>query len=481
MNNNTEQKTILLADDDMSIRLVLTEALVDAGYKVEATDNADTLYQWANDGQGDMVITDVMMPGTDGIILTSRLREIRPDLKVIVISAQSTFSTAIKASESGALEYLPKPFDLKDLLNIVGRGVAANDEPDFTKLKDISDTGLIGRSQVMQEVYRTIARLIHTDLTVLITGESGTGKEVIARALHDHSKEDKAPFIGVNMAAIPRELIESELFGHEKGAFTGATNRVLGCFSQAENGTLFLDEIGDMPLEAQTRLLRVLQEGCFTPVGGRKPIQTNLRVVAATHRDLNKMVSEGTFREDLYYRLNVVPVHIPPLRERKDDILDFVTHFCQKGGNSFALPSNVVKCLENYDWPGNIRELENFIKKISILYENTLISEELIKSELFKYSREVYSAPLEVKSSNTTSFTETINEHIENYFSSHDHNMLPSSGLYMRVIQEVERPLIEQTLVVTNGNQIKAAEILGINRNTLRKKIKELSIQVVRK
>ncbi|MDE2391948.1 MAG: sigma 54-interacting transcriptional regulator, partial [Rhodospirillales bacterium] len=310
--------TVLVADDDRSIRTVLTQALGRAGYQVRTTASAATLWRWVEDGEGDVAITDVIMPDENGLDLIPRIRRIRPELPVIVMSAQSTLTTAVQATQRGAFEYLPKPFDLADLLAVVDRALkqpmAMAAQAQAPKPASDEQMPLIGRSPAMQEIYRVIARLTTTDLTVMINGESGAGKELVARALHDYGRRRSGPFVAINMAAIPRELIESELFGHERGAFTGATNRHTGRFEQAAGGTLFLDEIGDMPPEAQTRLLRVLQEGEFLPVGGRQPIRANARIVAATHRDLRALIRSGQFREDLFYRLNVVPIRLPPLR-----------------------------------------------------------------------------------------------------------------------------------------------------------------------
>jgi len=322
--------TILIADDDRAIRTVLDQALGRAGYDVRSTANAATLWRWIGDGQGDLVITDVVMPDENGLDLLPRIKKLRPDLPVVIMSAQSTILTAIKAAERGAHEYLPKPFDLKELVTVVQRALADNrhvvdggGRPDETEER----LPLIGRSTAMQEIYRTLARLMQTDLTVMISGESGTGKELVARALHDYGKRRNGPFVAINMAAIPRHLIESELFGHEKGAFTGATARNPGYFELAEGGTLFLDEIGDMPPEAQTRLLRVLQQGEYSTVGGRTPIRANVRIIAATNHDLRQLIRQGLFREDLFYRLNVVPMRLPPLRERTEDVPDLARHF----------------------------------------------------------------------------------------------------------------------------------------------------------
>ena len=319
---------ILIADDDAAIRTVLNQALARAGYAPRATGNAATLWRWISQGEGDLVITDVLMPDESAFDLIPRVKKLRPELPIIVMSAQNTFMTAITAAERGAYEYLPKPFDLNELISVVGRALA---EPRRKTQRLVAEPSeglpLIGRCPAMQEIYRVLARLTQTDLTVMITGESGTGKELVARALHDYGKRRNGPFVAINMAAIPRELIELELFGHEKGAFTGAQNRHVGRFEQSEGGTLFLDEIGDMPMEAQTRLLRVLQQGEYTTVGGRTPIRTNVRIIAATNRDLQQQIDQGLFREDLFYRLNVVPLRLPPLRERLEDIPDLIRHF----------------------------------------------------------------------------------------------------------------------------------------------------------
>src|SRR5436190_16521313 len=310
--------TILVADDDRAIRMVLNQALARLGHDVRLTGNAATLWRWVADGEGDLVITDVIMPDENGLDLIPRIKKVRPELRVIVMSAQSTLLTAVKATERGAFEYLPKPFDLRELVSVVERALSAPQPAATASPEEIEDQQLplIGRSPAMQEIYRAIARLMGTDLTVMINGESGTGKELVARALHDFGKRRSGPFVAINMAAIPRELIESELFGHERGAFTGATARGVGRFEQAKGGTLFLDEIGDMPPEAQTRLLRVLQEGEYTAVGGRAPIRVEVRIIAATHRDLSQLIRQGLFRSDLFYRTKVAPVRLPPLRQR---------------------------------------------------------------------------------------------------------------------------------------------------------------------
>lgn len=472
--------TVLVADDDPAIRTVVSHALERAGYQVRITGNATTLWRWVSDGQGDVIITDVLMPDENGLDLIPRIRKIRPELRVVVMSAQSTLLTAVKATERGAFEYLPKPFDLNELLSVVRRAL----EPvtPATKLSKNNDfpqeesLPLLGRSPAMQEIYRTLARLMGTDLTVLITGESGTGKELVARALHTYGKRRDGPFVAINMAAIPRELIESELFGHEKGAFTGATHRSTGRFEQAEGGSLFLDEIGDMPPEAQTRLLRVLQEGEYTAVGGRIPIRANVRIIAATHRDLGHHIRQGLFREDLYFRLNVVPIRVPPLRERVSDIPELVRHFLSKavteGLPAKLVDSGAMERLKTYRWPGNVRELENLVRRLAALYSEEVIGIDIIEAELAD------TLPPDTEPE-PDGLSQTVERQLKVYFSAHGES-LPAPGLFDRVIREVERPLISLTLEATRGNQIRAAEVLGLNRNTLRKKIRELNIPVVR-
>ena len=475
--------TVLVADDDRSIRTVLTQALGRSGYQVRCTGNAATLWRWVEDGEGDLVITDVVMPDENGLDLIPRIRRIRPELRVVVMSAQSTLMTAVKAAQRGAFEYLPKPFDLKELLAVVGRALAAPAPVDMTAVepRDAEERlPLIGRSVAMQEIYRSIARLTTTDLTVMVNGESGTGKELVARALHDYGRRRTGPFVAINMAAIPRELIESELFGHERGAFTGAMNRAQGRFEQAAGGTLFLDEIGDMPSEAQTRLLRVLQEGEFTTVGGRQPIRANVRIVAATHRDLRQAIRAGQFREDLFYRLNVVPIRLPPLRERLEDIPVLARHFldrAREGGlPAKSLDGTAVERMRHHRWPGNVRELENLMRRLAALYPQETITGDVIHTELSEPGA-ISDAPLPEGAQEP--LAQAVERHIRQFLAA-SRDGLPMRDIYDQVIAEVERPLIQMTLSATRGNQIKAAAMLGLNRNTLRKKIRDLDIPVVR-
>ena len=473
--------SILIADDDAAIRTVLNQALSRAGYEVRSTGNAATLWRWVSQGEGDLIITDVVMPDENAFDLLPRIKKLRPDLPVIVMSAQNTFMTAIRASERGAYDYLPKPFDLKELTTIVGRALSEpKDRPAAAagKAEEI-DIPLTGRSAAMQEIYRLLARLMQTDLTVLISGESGTGKELVARALHDYGKRRSGPFVAINMAAIPRELIESELFGHEKGAFTGANTRNAGRFEQAEGGTLFLDEIGDMPMEAQTRLLRVLQQGEYTTVGGRTPIKTDVRIVAATNKDLRILIQQGLFREDLYFRLNVVPLRLPPLRERAEDIPDLIRHFFKLAERE-GLPTKQIEVaaierLKRYRWPGNVRELENLARRLAALYPQETITSAVIDNELSPPA----STPLGEESHSEENLSAAVERYLNQYFGGFADG-LPPPGLYHRILREIEYPLVSAALAATRGNQIRAADLLGVNRNTLRKKIRDLEIQVIR-
>ena len=474
--------TILVADDDRAIRTVLNQALGRLGHEVRTTGNASTLWRWVADGEGDLVITDVVMPDENGLDLIPRIKKIRPELRIIVMSAQNTLLTAVKANERGAFEYLPKPFDLRELVNVVERALTTPSAK-AVSAAEIAEPDeklpLIGRSPAMQEIYRVLARLMGTDLTVMIAGESGTGKELVARALHDYGKRRSGPFVPINMAAIPRELIESELFGHEKGAFTGALNRSSGRFEQAQGGTLFLDEIGDMPLEAQTRLLRVLQEGEYTTVGGRTPIRADVRIIAATHRDLRQLIRQGLFREDLFYRLNVVPIRLPPLRERSEDIAALVRHFFQlaaaEGLPEKSVDGAAMDRLKAYRWPGNVRELENLVRRLAALYSQETIGLDVVEAEL----SDVAAPPEAAEEPVNEGLGAAVERHLREYFSAH-RDGLPAAGLYDRVLREIEKPLISLSLGATRGNQIRAAQLLGLNRNTLRKKIRELDIQVTR-
>ncbi len=470
-------KTVVVADDDQAIRTVVRQALARAGFDVKVADTAAGLWRLVEAGEGDVVITDVILPDEDGLDLLPRIKSLRPDLPVIVMSAQNTLATAVRATERGAYDYLPKPFDLNAMIDAVNSAIA-NAKSSATRAVPAEEGDplpLIGRSAAMQDVYRVMARVMPTDLTVMILGESGTGKELVARALHDLGPRKGRNFVAVNMAAIPRELIESELFGHEKGAFTGAVARASGKFEQAQGGTIFLDEIGDMPMDAQTRLLRVLQEGEYSSVGGRSVIKTNVRIIAATNKDPKRLIEQGRFREDLFYRLNVVPVRLPPLRHRTEDIPDLARHFLS-GAVKMGLPQKTldigaIEWMRHYPWPGNVRELENVMRRLAALAREDAITSSMLEAELRDSSSDISSA-LGIKSEG---LAHAIEQHLARYFATFGQD-LPPDGLYDRVLAEVEKPLLLLSLAATRGNQLRTADLLGINRNTLRKKLSDLKI-----
>ncbi len=466
--------SVLVSDDDQSIRTIVSQTLERAGFDVIAVGTAAALWHQVEQGEGDVVVTDVLMPDADGIDMLPQIRKQRPEIPIIVMSAQNTLATAVRATENGAFEYLPKPFDINELTDVVNKAIKSK-KGRRKKHRVIEDTPLVGRSAAMQDLYRTMARLMGTELTVLIHGESGTGKDLVARALHDMGKRKSGAFVPVNMAAIPKDLIESELFGHEKGAFTGADAKKAGRFEEALGGTLFLDEIGDMPFEAQTRLLRVLQQGEFRTIGGKKPIKADIRILAATNRPLDQLVREGSFREDLFYRLNVVPLSIPPLRDRKEDISDLVAHFLEDAQTDGLPPKELDKgaleALLDHDWPGNVRGLENFVRRLCALYSENIVDSATVTSEIARIA-----TARSPGNRDTDGLSDSVHDHLSRYFAAHS-KTLPPDGLYGRVLQEIERPLIELCLKATNGNQIRAAKLLGLNRNTLRKKLTELKIK----
>ena len=467
---------ILVAEDDKSVRLVVQQALARQGYTVQSSGTAAGLWKLIETGRGDVLISDIALPDGDALDLLPRIQQQRPDMPVIVMSARSTLLTAVKAQQTGVFEYLPKPFELRSLVEATSRAVSSigQSRPAASSQTGFEEGGpLVGRSRPMQDIFKAMARVVGTDLTVLITGESGTGKELVARALHDLGSRRSGPFVPINMAAIPRDLVESELFGHEKGAFVGADSRMTGRFEQAEGGSLFLDEVGDMPPEAQTRLLRVLQDGEYLPVGANRPVKANVRIIAATNHNLQHLMQQGLFREDLFYRLNVVPLRLPPLRERTEDIGPLVNHFL-KQASAGGLPAkrftpDAVRALADWTWPGNVRELENLVRRLQVLVGEDTISADMVESEL-AVVRPVEAAPIEVES-----LSASVDQHIRRYFGALD-GAVPPPGLHGRILREVEHPLIVATLEITRGNQVKAAEILGINRNTLRKRIRELGI-----
>lgn len=477
---------VLVVDDDQAICVVVSEALRRAGHEVKTAgtiaDRASLLASF----DPDILITDVKLPDGDGLDDVNAIIGRWPDMRIIILSAQNTLNTAVRATEQGAFEYLPKPFDLNELTRAVkdalaSRRIATNVESgsglsqeEDNQISD--DMPLVGRSSAMQEVYRTVARVLSNDLTILILGESGTGKELVAQAIHRLGHRRSHPFVAVNMAAIPRELIEAELFGYEKGAFTGALNRTAGKFEQAHGGTLFLDEIGDMPMEAQTRLLRVLQSGEVTTVGGSTPVRVNVRIIAATNRDLTALIVENRFRQDLYYRLNVVPVELPPLRARRDDVVLLARHFLDQaaaeGLPRKTLDPEAARLLSLYSWPGNVRELQNVMQRMAVLTREDVISVEAVRSNIdvsqLNASAEAASGDL----------GRLLSEWVRQRLSVTTYG--DGNGLHDDILALVEPVLLRETLSAVDGNQIRAASLLGINRNTLRKKLNDYDIDPTR-
>jgi two-component system nitrogen regulation response regulator GlnG len=462
----------MVADDEPSIRFVLRESLTELGCEVRDVADGDAALDALASGDWDLAFLDIRMPGLSGLELLDRCAEVAPRTSVVIITAQNTFENAVEAMKRGALDYLVKPFGIREVGALVEKAARARAlEREVEKLRRevsrrvVPGDRLVGRSPEMLEIFKTIGRLASRDVSVLITGESGTGKELVARAIHAASGRAAAPFVPVNTAAIPRELLESELFGHERGAFTGAVAARPGRFREASGGTLFLDEIGDMPSDLQAKLLRVLQDAQVTPVGGGAPVSVDVRIVAATHRDLDEAVREERFREDLLYRLRVVPLHLPALRERREDVRVLADHFMARyaeelAGGRRALSDAALALLERCDWPGNVRELENAIKRALVLSPARVLTPQ---DFAFLADR---AAPAAAGGS------------LEELVAQRVAAGLAGGGgdLHRELMESVEKPLIEAVLAHTEGNQIRAAAVLGINRNTLRKKISLLEI-----
>src|ERR671930_1203787 len=465
---------ILIADDEDSLRWVLEKGLRQAGYEVTSVKNGPGALQAFEAEPFDLVFLDIRMPGVDGLAVLERLREIRPDAYVIVMTAHGSMDTAIKAMQRGAYDYLAKPFDLDEVLLLCERALSASRLTQEvarlkTGLQEVREfSALIGRHPRMQDVYKAIGRIAGTDVTVLLRGESGTGKELVARAIHHYSRRSGRPFVAVSAAAIPGTLLESELFGHERGAFTDAKERKLGKLELAHGGTLFLDEIGDMPPELQTKLLRALQERTIERVGGTEPIRIDVRVLAATNRDLETMMREGRFREDLFYRLNVVTVTLPPLRERRRDIPLLVEHFLAKYAADLGergVAPEALDRLVGHEWPGNVRELENVVQRAMVMATSGVILPEHL--------------PIgPVSAAASVAIDATLEEIIERKLLECVRGLREqaSANLYDLIVGLVEKPLLRAVLRETGGNQVRAAQILGINRNTLRKKLIEHGI-----
>lgn len=470
--------SVLLVEDDRAIATVILAALEDEGFEIRHCTSIAQRDEALASASYPVMVTDVILEDGDGIESLDAVREAAPGMPVIVLSAQNTLDTAVRASDSEAFEYFPKPFDLDQLVRAVAKAAgagradmgAAHGIGNTQAEADGEDLPLVGRSQAMQGVYRMIARVLRNDLTVLVTGESGTGKELVAEAIHQLGSRASGPFIAVNTAAIPADLIESELFGHEKGAFTGAIAQAIGKFEQANGGTLFLDEIGDMPADAQTRLLRALQSGRIRRVGGRQEIAVSVRIIAATNRDLVPMIEQGAFREDLYYRLNVVPIQLPPLRERREDVEVLAQHFlaqaAEDGLPRRRLSPEAVRALEARHWRGNVRELRNVIYRLALMAREDTIDPAAIA--------EIVGDEPPRSGSSTAPAASGLSAALDHWLASADP---PDGLLHSRAIAAFEKPLIEHALKRTRGNQLQAAKLLGINRNTLRKRIGELAIE----
>ncbi len=463
----SSRKTILLVEDDPAIAMIIRETLVGECAHFASVGSIAERNAWLADHRPDLIITDVVLPDGDGI---DSLR-VDAGTPVIVLSAQNTLDTAVRATGIGSYDYLPKPFDLDELTASVRAALQRRAEPmTGTDPAQADSHGLVGRAPAMQAVYRTIARLASNDLAVLILGESGTGKEVVARAIHATGLRRAGPFVAINMAAIPRELIEAELFGHEKGAFTGAHSRNAGRFEQAAGGTLFLDEIGDMPLEAQTRLLRVLQSNEYSTVGGNQALRADVRVIAATHRDMRTLVAEGRFREDLFYRLNVIPVTLPPLRDRRSDIAALVRHFVDAGRAS-GLPDRqfapaAMQWLERYDWPGNVRELGNVVQRLAVLSRDTVVTVRDVETVLHENG----------EGGGAVAPSDLIARAVDDWAREQMAGDAIDGELHGQLEAIVEAALFRRVLRDVRGNQLEAARRLGINRNTLRKRLGQLDI-----
>ena len=471
----TPPDPILLVEDDAAIATVIMAALGDEGFAIAHCTGIAARDRLLAEHRFCVMLTDVILEDGDGLASLAAVRSRAPDMPVIVLSAQNTLDTAVRASESDAFEYFPKPFDLDELVQAVRQAAGAR-APSQAASDEALAGGesermpLVGRSPAMQGVYRMITRVLRNDLTVLITGESGTGKELVAEAIHELGNRRTGPFVAVNTAAIPADLVESELFGHEKGAFTGAIAQAIGKFEQANGGTLFLDEIGDMPAEAQTRLLRALQSGRIRRVGGRQEIAVNVRIVAATNRDLSPMIAAGSFREDLFYRLNVVPIVLPPLRDRREDIAALVQHFliqaAEDGLPRRYLTPEAIERLEVRNWRGNVRELRNVVYRLALMAREERIDADSVIDIIGPELAPALAAAPDGQGGFAAALAAWLAAEAP-----------PPGAVYHRALAAFERPLIEYALGRTGGNQLRAAQLLGINRNTLRKRIGELGLE----
>ncbi|TBR41551.1 nitrogen regulation protein NR(I) [Marinomonas agarivorans] len=466
-----QEDTVWIVDDDRSIRWVLEKTLEQEGIKAKLFDNPETLMSLLETEQPSVIISDIRMPKMNGLSLLSKLQNDLPYLPVIIMTAHSDLDSAVASYQGGAFEYLPKPFDVEEAVSLVKRAILHHHKSMPQTEEQVPDTEtvekeIIGEAPAMQEVFRAIGRLANSNITVLINGESGTGKELVAHALHKHSPRAASPFIALNMAAIPHDLIESELFGYEKGAFTGANNQRRGRFEQADSGTLFLDEIGDMPAETQTRLLRVLADGEFYRVGGHTPVKVDVRIIAATHQNLEELVESGAFREDLFHRLNVIRIHLPKLAERREDIPQLARHFLKRAAEELAVePKVLTKETESYlarmAWPGNVRQLENTCRWLIVMASGREVLIEDLPPELLA------STPVE---QTTNSWEEGLRIWVDEALTSGQKAILDQA------VPKFERIMIETALKHTAGRRRDASLLLGWGRNTLTRKIKELNI-----
>lgn len=463
----SHNETICVIDDDSSIRWVLDKALGNAGLQVVQFDSAESALRAISKQEPAVIVTDIRMPGMDGLSLLDHIHSRYPDLPVIIMTAHSDLDSAVAAYKGGAFEYLPKPFDIDEAVALVNRALELRAQQQVETVPQVVEDApeIVGKAPAMQEVFRAIGRLAHSNATVLINGESGTGKELVALALHQHSARAKQPFVALNMAAIPRDLLESELFGHERGAFTGAQNRRAGRFEQANGGTLMLDEIGDMPAELQTRLLRVLADGEFYPVGAHTPKKVDVRIIAATHQNLEQRVRDGQFREDLFHRLNVIRIQIPPLRQRREDIPLLMQHFLQQAAIELEVETKTLSVqaaalLSTLDWPGNVRQLENLCRRLTVMAPGQEIHVEDLPDEL---------STADASASQTTAdWQGLLRQWAQQQLAGGAEQLLDEA------LPNFERVLIEVALQQTGGRRQDAARLLGWGRNTLTRKLKEL-------
>tara|TARA_B100000035_G_scaffold182386_1_gene155684 strand:+ start:1795 stop:3234 length:1440 start_codon:yes stop_codon:yes gene_type:complete len=470
-------KNILIIDDDFSLRRVIEKALKNSKTNIKSVSTISEAWVDIEKNEFDLIICDVVLPDGDGLELVKKVKLKNNSQSFIIISAKNNLLTAIKANQLDVVDYLPKPLDLNDLTITVDRCLKTQMIINQESIID-EKLPIIGTSSVMQSVFKNIAKITKTNYTVLITGESGSGKELVAKVIHDYSSRSHSPFIPINMASLPKNLIESELFGYEKGAFTGAEKRTLGFFEKANGGTLFLDEIGDMPIDIQARLLRVLQFGEFSRVGGREVIKTDVRIISATNKNLINSIDQNLFRQDLYYRLNVINIDLPPLRDRENDIIDIAKNFLRKfSDNEKSLDNSALEFLKSYSWPGNIRELENLFKRVCALSTEKVINEEIISEFIDKEEAFISQSNLDRENSGFQSYRSLnvfLQEFLDKLFDSLENET--EFQLFDKFISQIEKQLILKTLKYYSGNQIKSSKLLGINRNTLRSKIKKYKI-----